>query len=100
MMEMTLEAIAFYFTEIQRVLKPGGLFYCVNRYNKKIGDKEIILADYPYDSLWQFIFSQPKWLQPHIHELISRRLASPNPDFPHPVLMNLSREIRLNSNRQ
>lgn len=100
MMEMTLEAIAFYFTEIQRVLKPGGLFYCVNRYNKKIGDKEIILADYPYDSLWQFIFSQPKWLQPHIHELIARRLASPNPDFPHPVLMNLSRETGLNSTRQ
>lgn len=91
MQEMRSETISYYFAEIQRLLKIGGLFYCVNRYNKRIGDENIILADYPYDDRWEFLFSTPKWNQSHIHELTSRRLAQPNPNFPYPLLQNLPR---------
>lgn len=91
MQEMTRETIRYYFSEIERLIKPGGLFYCVNRYIKKIGDENIVLAEYPFDANWKFIFSQPKWLQNHIHELIAQRLVRPNPEFPHPELRKLPR---------
>lgn len=93
MMEMTKKAIAAYFNEIQRVLKPGGVFYCVNRHYKRIGEEEIILAEYPFDGFWNFVYSNKMWLQPGIGELLAQRLSTPNPDYPYAVLRDLPRDL-------
>lgn len=89
MMEMRLATINWYFAHIQRLSKVDGLFYCVNRYHKKIGDEDITLADYPFDPCWDFLFSAPTPMQSHIHQLLARRRANSSPQFPHPALTAL-----------
>ena len=80
MMEMNLETVSFYIENIHRVLRSGGSFYCLNRYEKKTR-----LKDYPFDERWFVSYSAP-WptfidQNPH-HELIAVRTA-------HPVLQGL-----------
>ncbi len=74
MMEMDLETVGFYIRGIQEKLAPGGIFYCVNRYEKKTR-----LKDYPFDEKWRVAFSEP-WPRfidenPH-HELVAVRAES------------------------
>jgi putative sugar O-methyltransferase len=78
MMEMNLETINFYFSEIQRIVKPGGMFYCVNRYSKSTVGQSIRIKDYPFDDKWFLALSQPSWNQPWIHELLAVRTATAN----------------------
>lgn len=68
-MEMNAETIAFYFRHLQRALRPGGLFYCVNRYSKPVAGKPNRLKDYPFDARWYPVHSAPAWDQPWVHEL-------------------------------
>lgn len=46
MMEMDLNEIGFYIEQIQKWLKPGGLFYLITK------DKVTKVADYPFDKKW------------------------------------------------
>ena len=69
--------IKFYFDHIQRMVKPGGRFYCVNRYTK--GETKI--KNYPFDNDWNILLSQSTAFQPHIHELHLLRMNQANP-FP------------------
>jgi putative sugar O-methyltransferase len=75
MMEMDLETVGFYLRGIQEKISEGGVFYCVNRYEKKTR-----LKDYPFDARWRVAHSEP-WPRfidqnPH-HELIAIRSAQP-----------------------
>ncbi len=74
MMEMDPSTVAFYLRQIQERLAPGGVFYCLNRYEKKTR-----LKDYPFDEKWRVALSEP-WPRfidenPH-HELVAVREAS------------------------
>ena len=88
MMEMQKHVIATYFAEIQRSLKIGGIFYCANRYIKRIGQEDVCLADYPFDAYWEFLLSKPKWGQKHIHELIGKRTTTAA-SLPHAALQEV-----------
>jgi putative sugar O-methyltransferase len=75
MMEMDLETVSFYLSHVQRRIRTGGVFYCVNRYEKKTR-----LRDYPFDDRWYVTVSEP-WPtvideNPH-HELAAIRAAFP-----------------------
>ena len=73
MMEMNQKTIQYYFDNIQRTMKDGGLFACINRYIKNSSGEDSILKQYPYDDYWSILISQTATMQPHIHELILRR---------------------------
>lgn len=71
MMEMDAATVAFYLEHIQGKLRPGGFFYCLNRYQKKT-----CLKEYPFDDRWYVSYSEP-WPRfidenPH-HELVAGR---------------------------
>lgn len=77
MMEMTGDAITSYFNALHRTVRPGGLFLCINRYDKA----GIRLKDYPFDGRWRIRLSQASIGQAHIHELLVERTVSEQP-FP------------------
>ncbi len=89
MQEMTRPVIDYYFSQIQRTLMPKGLFYCVNRYSKRVGNQQIRFADYPFDACWQFVFSQARRLQPLLHELVAERISQPAAEHPRLLLSRL-----------
>jgi hypothetical protein len=72
-MEMDLGTVGFYLRHIQERLVEGGVFYCLNRYEKKTR-----LKDYPFDEKWRVAYSEP-WPRfidenPH-HEIVAVRAA-------------------------
>ena len=75
MMEMDLPTVSSYIGHIQDKLRPGGSFYCVNRYEKKT-----CLKAYPFDEKWYVSYSAPwpKFIDenPH-HELVAVRARYP-----------------------
>lgn len=73
LMEMNSDTVAFYFEHLQRILRPGGLFYCVNRYSKPVDGKPNRLKDYPFDGRWLPVVSAPAWDQPWVHEIALTR---------------------------
>lgn len=89
MMEMAPSVIAYYFRAIHRALRVGGLFYCVNRYQKPDVGVAVRIKEYPFDSCWHIVRSQPAWTQPHIHELLAERTARPSAFPPSVVLADL-----------
>lgn len=71
MMEMDIETVSYYLSQIQERIRIGGRFYCLNRYSKLTRFK-----DYPFDDHWKVDSSRP-WprlidFMPH-HELIAAR---------------------------
>ena len=74
MMEMSKENLNFYFDSIQTSLKLGGIFACFNRYQKRVGSFENKFMFYPFDNDWEILMSQPSLFQPHIHQLILKRM--------------------------
>ena len=74
MMEMSKENLNFYFDLIQTSLKLGGIFACFNRYQKRVGSFENKFMFYPFDNDWETLMSQPSLFQPHIHQLILKRM--------------------------
>lgn len=81
MMEMNLDTIGKYFSDLQRWMKVGGIFYNVNRYAKFTVGVPIRLRDYPYDNRWTVEFSRPSFFQPHVHELMTRRSSRESSDI-------------------
>ena len=39
--------------------------------------QQLKIKDYPFDGDWNFIISQPQWLQTHLHEYLIMREKSP-----------------------
>lgn len=72
--EINLEIIEWYIGEIQRTIRVGGLFYCVNRYMKATIGRNNRIKDYPFDTKWAFPISEPLYIQEHEHELACLRL--------------------------
>tara|TARA_B110000014_G_C19767299_1_gene399345 strand:- start:239 stop:619 length:381 start_codon:yes stop_codon:yes gene_type:complete len=72
-MEMTHETIDFYFKLIQKKIKKGGYFLCINRYYKDTVGYPIELNKYPFDNYWKAIVSKKSWKQEHIHYLLLKR---------------------------
>lgn len=75
MMEMDLQTVSFYLGQIQTKLPANGVFYTVNRYEKKTR-----LKDYPFDDRW-FVSLSESWPRvidenPH-HELAAVRTKFP-----------------------
>ena len=59
---------------IQTCLKIGGIFTCFNRYEKPVGNFKNKFINYPFDDDWKALMSQPSSFQPHIHQLIVKRM--------------------------
>jgi SAM-dependent methyltransferase len=74
MMEMTPETVGYYFDNLHRAVRIGGVFACANRYQKIS-----IIKEYPFDDYWRILLSQTSNLQGHIHELIVERTSRPQP---------------------
>ena len=74
MMEMSKENLDLYFDLIQTSIKLGGIFSCFNRYQKRVGRFDNKLMFYPFDNNWETLMSQPSLFQPHIHQLILKRM--------------------------
>ena len=74
MMEMNKEYLDFYFDLIQTSLKVRGIFICINRYQKIVVSFENEFMFYPFDNDWEALMSQPSIFQPHIHQLILKRM--------------------------
>jgi len=79
MMEMTQATVAFYFSAIEKCLRAGGLFYCVNRYRKTTSGDDVRIKEYPFDDRWYLALSEPVWDQEKIiHEIGAVRTARAN----------------------
>lgn len=78
MMEMNREVVDGYMAAINRLVRPGGLFYCVNRYVKSTVGEPIRIKDYGFDENWYFTLSTPAWDQPWVHELAAVRTSRNN----------------------
>lgn len=58
--EMTYAAIDGYFELLQRILTPGGQFYCVNEENcTKIEGQPIEFDRYPWPAAWETVLDRP-----------------------------------------
>jgi putative sugar O-methyltransferase len=77
-MEMNNEIIDFYIKNVERVSHRDSLFFCFNRYIKKVGNSHTIFKNYPFDDYWQILLSQSGIFQNHIHELILQRSDEKN----------------------
>ena len=72
-MEMNTETVKFYFSQIHRTINKAGIFYCVNRYEKKTSGDTIKIKKFPFDQKWSFEISRKSFSQPLIHEALLRR---------------------------
>lgn len=77
MMEMDKEVIFKYFEFIQKNISENGYFFNVNRYFKDTVREPLKLTDYPYDTNWNTLISQPSWQQKHIRILLTQRSRNP-----------------------
>ncbi len=77
-MEMNMATVNFYFSQIHRVMIENGLFYCVNRYQKKTSGDKVKFKTLPFDNKWQFEISRQSFSQPLIHEGLLRRIEAEN----------------------
>ena len=77
MMEMDKEVIFKYFEFIQNNISDNGYFFNVNRYFKDTVREPLKLTDYPYDTNWNTLISQPSWQQKHIRILLTQRARNP-----------------------
>ena len=82
MMEMTPPIVAQYMASINRLVRRGGIFYCVNRYIRTHPEGSIRIKDYGFDANWYFAVSQPAWDQPWLHEVAAVRTTVANAQTP------------------
>jgi hypothetical protein len=78
MMEMNWKTINYYFDHIHRTIRDDGIFYCVNRYEKKTSGESIKIREYPFDSRWGILLAQPSWGAPTIFEMLLARTETAN----------------------
>jgi len=55
MMEMNWHTINNYFNHIHRITKIGGIFHCVNRFQKTSVGEDIRIKKYPFDEYWKIL---------------------------------------------
>lgn len=72
--EMTSRQIEYYVEAIHRLCR--GYFYCVNRYEKRIGNETVTHPRDLLDNTWEVILEQPQPNYPHILEGLYRRRAN------------------------
>ncbi len=77
-MEMNIETVNFYFSQIHRSINRDGIFYCVNRYKKKTSGDTIKFKKFPFDENWSFEISKASFSQPLIHEALLKRTSLRN----------------------
>ena len=77
-MEMNINTVNFYFSHIHRMIIEDGIFYCVNRYQKKTSGDTIKFKQLPFDKKWKFEISRQSFSQALIHEGLLRRLNIEN----------------------
>ncbi len=73
-MEMNINTVSFYFSHIHRMIIQDGIFYCVNRYQKKTSGDVVKFKRLPFDKKWKFEVSRQSFSQPLIHEGLLRRI--------------------------
>ena len=78
MMEMNYDVIKSYFNFIQEYLIDGGHFLNINRYEKTSVGYPIRISEYPYDTNWKVIISEPSFNQNWIHFLLTQRSFKKN----------------------
>jgi len=85
-MEIRFNEIKSYFNFIQMTIRPGGIFYNVNKYEKIKSGDIIRISEYPYDNFWKVLSSNQSWKQYNLHELITKRVEDESQD----IISNLS----------
>ena len=78
LMEMNINTVRFYFSHIHRMIIHNGIFYCVNRYQKKTSGDLVKFKCLPFDKKWKFEISRQSFSQPLIHEGLLRRINTEN----------------------
>jgi len=78
LMEMNIRTVNFYFSQIHRIINKSGIFYCVNRYEKKTSGDRIKFKNFPFDEKWSFEISRKSFSQPLIHEALLKRTGFKN----------------------
>ena len=73
MMEMNFDVIKSYFDFIHQYLIDDGYFLNINRYEKTSVGYPIRISEYPYDTNWKVIISEPSFNQNWIHFLLTQR---------------------------
>ena len=79
--EMTTNYVDFYVSQIERVLKKSGTFYCVNRIVKNMSGDIIRIENIPFDNNWRLESADPVPWQRHIIQLIIRRTTEADPGW-------------------
>ncbi len=80
-MEIKFNEIKSYFNFIHYTITNDGVFYNVNKYEKKTSGDIIRISEYPYDNYWRILSSSKSWRQPNLHELIVQRAKEENLDI-------------------
>ena len=78
MMEMNLDAIKSYFDFIHQHLTDDGYFLNINRYEKTSVGFPIRISEYPYDTNWKVLISEPSFNQNWVHFLLTQRSFKKN----------------------
>ncbi len=73
MMEMNFDVIKSYFDFIHQYLIHDGYFLNINRYEKIADGYPIRISEYPYDTNWKVLISEPSFRQNFIHFLLTKR---------------------------
>jgi putative sugar O-methyltransferase len=79
--EMTTGYVGFYVSEIERVLKGNGTFYCVNNMQKITSGDQFCIENIPFDDHWCLESADPVPWQKHIIELVIRRTTEAGPGW-------------------
>jgi putative sugar O-methyltransferase len=79
--EMTTGYVGFYVSEIERVLKGNGRFYCVNNMQKSTAGDQFYIENIPFDDHWCLESADPVPWQKHIIELVIRRTTEAGPGW-------------------
>lgn len=73
MMEMNFDVIKSYFDLIHQYIINDGYFLNINRYEKTSVGYSIRISEYPYDTNWKVLISEPSFNQNWIHFLLTQR---------------------------
>ena len=78
MMEMNFNVIKSYFDFIHQYLIDDGYFLNINRYEKTSVGYPIRISEYPYDTNWKVLISEPSFNQNWVHFLLTQRSFKKN----------------------
>jgi putative sugar O-methyltransferase len=79
--EMTISYVEFYVSQIERVLKERGTFYCVNRVVKNTSGDTIRIGNIPFDDNWFLASADRVPWQTNIIQFIIRRTTEADPGW-------------------